>query len=460
MPEHSRRTFFSFATAAVAASTTRLRGADDKINVAVVGLGGRGQNHMSAYGKIPGARIVALCDVNQPALERGQAKVKRETGEEPKGYKDMREVFDDKNIQAVSMPVPNHWHALATIWACQAGKDVYIEKPACHNPYEGGKMIEAARKYNRIVQVGSQGRSMPHKIKAIDQLRQGAIGKIYLAKGTCYKWRPSIGHKPDEPTPVGLDWDKFLGPAPMRPYNELRFRYNWHWFWDTGNGDIGNQGIHQMDIARWGLGKPGLPKGVVSTGGKYVFDDDQETPNTQIATFDYGDAELVFEVRGLPTGPEGAIVPGGRGGGRKGGGGNADPAAAAAAANAGGRGNQIVDLYYGSEGWMCLDDSGFQIYKGQFSEKIMDEKHGEGDDTAVHMENFLAAVRSRKREDLHADVEVGVMSANLVHLANASYRVKRELKYDEATHKFVNDKEADAYLTRHYRAPYVVPEKV
>ena len=452
MPEHSRRTFFSFATAAVAASTTRLRGADDKVNVAVVGLGGRGNAHMTEYGKLPGARIVALCDVNQAALERGQAKVKKETGEEPKGYKDMREVFDDKNVQAVSMPLPNHWHALATIWACQAGKDVYIEKPACHNPYEGQKMIEAARKYGRMVQIGSQSRSMTHKIKAMQLLHEGVIGKVYLAKGLCFKPRPSIGHKPDEPTPPGLDWDKFLGPAPMRPYNELRFRYNWHWFWDTGNGDIGNQGIHEMDVARWGLGKPGLPKRVVSTGGKYVFDDDQETPNTQIATFDYGDAEIMFEVRGLATGPEGAFVPGGA---RRGGG-----DAAAPAANAGGRGAMIGDVFYGSEGWMCVDAAGFQVYKGMRSEKTMDEKHDSVSDTAPHMENFLACVRSRKQEDLHADVAIGVMSANLVHLANASYRVKRELQYDEAARKFVNDKEADAFLTRKYRAPYVVPEKV
>jgi len=455
MSEHSRRTFFSFATAAIAASNTRLRGADDKVNVAVVGLGGRGQAHMTEYGKLPGARIVAVCDVNQAALERGQAKVKKETGEEPKGYKDMRQVFDDKNVQAVSMPLPNHWHALATIWACQAGKDVYIEKPACHNPYEGQKMIEAARKYKRMVQIGSQSRSMAHKIKAMQLLHDGVIGKIYLAKGLCYKWRPSIGHKPDEPTPLGLDWDKFLGPAPMRPYNELRFRYNWHWFWDTGNGDISYQGIHEMDVARWGLGKPGLPKSVVSTGGKFVFDDDQETPNTQSASFDYGDAQLMFEVRGLPTGPEGALVAGGPARRRP----DATPEPTVSA-EMNGRGTQIGDLFYGSEGWMCVDGAGFQVYKGQHSEKVMDVKHDALGDNAPHMGNFLAAVRSRKHEQLNADVAIGVMSANLVHLANASYRVKRELQYDEATHKFVNDKEADAFLTRKYRAPYIVPEKV
>ena len=203
----------------------------------------------------------------------------------------MRKLFEDKNVDAVSMPLPNHWHALATIWACQAGKDVYIEKPACHNVHEGRKMIEAARKYKRMVQVGSQSRSTPHKMEAIAKLQDGVIGKLYQSKGICYKRRVSIGHKPDTPTPPGLNWDLFLGPAPMRPFNELRFKYNWHWFWDTGNGDIGNQGVHEMDMARWALGV-GMPASVVSTGGKYVYDDDQETPNTQLARFDYGNAEI------------------------------------------------------------------------------------------------------------------------------------------------------------------------
>ena len=431
MPDQTRRKFF-FATTAAVAAATRLK-ADDKVNVAVIGLGGRGRNHMTEYSRIAGARIVALCDVNQEALERGQAMVKKATGEEPKGYADMRQVFDDKNVQAVSMPLPNHWHALATIWACQAGKDVYVEKPACYNVFEGQKMIEAARKYNRMVQVGSQSRSMTHKVKAMQLLQDGVIGKVYLAKGLCFKRRPSIGHKDDAPIPAGLDWDKFLGPAPMRAYNELRFRYNWHWFWDTGNGDIGNQGIHEMDIARWGLGR-GLPKGVVSTGGKYAYTDDQETPNTQIATFDYGDAELMFEVRGIHTGPEGGLQIRG--------------------------GNTIGNLFYGSEGWMAVDGAGFQVYKGEKQEKIMDEKHDAQGDTTPHMENFLAAVKSRNYKDLHADIEIAVASADLVHLANASYRVKRELKFDETKRQFIGDDEANKLLTRVYRKPYVVPDKV
>jgi predicted dehydrogenase len=392
---------------------------------------------MNAYVKIPDANVIALCDVNQAALERGQAQVEKATGKKPKGYADMKQVFADKEVDAVSMPLPNHWHALATIWACQAGKDVYIEKPACHNIFEGEQMVAAARKYGRIVQVGSQSRSMEHKIRAVKLLQDGVIGKVYLAKGLCYKTRPSIGHKDDSPTPPGLDWDKFLGPAPMRPFNELRFAYNWHWFWDTGNGDIGNQGIHQMDVARWGLGVD-LPTSVSSTGGKYVFQDDQETPNTQIATFDYGDKELMFEVRGLPTGSEGNLPIRGK--------------------------NSISNLFYGADGWMAMDDNGFQVYKGYENEKTMDEKNqdreAKKDETVVHMTNFVAGVKSRNTADLHADVRIGATSADLVHLANISYRLKQELKFDPKSLKFVDSAAANEMITRKYRAPYVVPKNV
>ena len=417
-----------------ALQATRVMGANERVHVAVIGLGGRGKAHMNAYSQLPEAQIVALCDVDQAALERGQALVEKNIQSKPKGYADMLDVFADKNVDAVSMPLPNHWHALATIRACQAGKDVYVEKPACHNVFEGQRMIDAARKYNRMVQIGSQSRSTAHKMKAMQLLQEGVIGKVYLAKGLCFKRRKSIGHKPDSQVPPGVDWDKFLGPAPMRAFNELRFKYNWHWFWDTGNGDIGNQGIHEMDIARWGLGKPGLPKSVVSTGGKYIYQDDQETPNTQIATFDYGDAELMFEVRGILTGSEGGLA------------GNRTSA------------NVIGDLFYGADGWMAVDGSGFQVYKGEKGEKVMDEKAGDKDQP--HFQNFLKAVKSRNQKELNADVAVGVMSANLVHLANASYRVGRKLAFDEKTLSFPGDKEATALLTRKYRAPYIVPEKV
>jgi predicted dehydrogenase len=434
MQENTRRTFLGTVAGLAAASSARsLRGANDKINLAIVGIGGRGSDHIQEYSKLPDCRIAALCDVDQASLERGQALVQKLGGEKPKGYADMRKVFDDKGVDAVSMPLPNHWHALATIWACQAGKDVYIEKPACHNVFEGSKMVEAARKYNRMVQVGSQSRSIAHKIRAVQLLHDGVIGKLYMAKGLCYKRRKSIGHKPDGPVPPGVDWDKFLGPAPMRAFNENRFKYNWHWFWDTGNGDIGNQGVHEMDVARWALNQPGLPKSVFSTGGKYIYDDDQETPNTQIATFDYGDSELVFEVRGLVTGTEGGLQLRG--------------------------GNCVGNLFYGSEGYMALDGSGFQVYKGEKRELAMDEKAARGD-TTPHMANFFTAVRSRNYKDLTADVEIGTTSADLCHLANISYRLRRKLAFDNATRKFTGDDEANRMLTRDYRAPYIVPAKV
>lgn len=414
-----------------AAQAVRVMGANDRVRVGIIGLGGRGQAHMNLYSAVPECEIAGLCDVDQTALERGIAKVEKAGGAKPRGFRDMREVFADKSIDAVSMPLPNHWHALATVWACQAGKDVYVEKPASHNVFEGIKMVEAARKYQRMVQIGSQGRSASHKIQAVQLLRDGVIGKVYMAKGLCYKRRKSIGHKPDEKTPPGLDWDKFLGPAPLRAYNELRFRYNWHWFWDTGNGDIGNQGVHEMDIARWGLGRA-LPTGVVSTGGKFGVDDDQETPNTQIATYDYGDAQLVFEVRGNLTGNEGGLNPEG--------------------------GNVVGNLFYGTEGWMSVDGRGFQVYKGEKSEKTMDEKATREGET--HVRNFIAACKSRKSSDLAGEVEIGATSAVLVHLANASYRLGRKLTFDPQTMKCTGDAEANALLTRQYRAPYVVPDKV
>ena len=419
--------------ALTAAQAALVIGANDRIHVGVIGLGGRGRDHLNAYTSIAECAVTALCDVDQASLERAQTIVQRAGQQTPAGYKDMREVFADKNVDAVSMPLPNHWHALATIWACQADKDVYVEKPACHNVFEGLKMVEAARKYGRMVQIGSQGRTAPHKIQAMQLLKDGAIGKVYLAKGLCFKRRKSIGHKPDSPVPAGVDWDKFLGPAPMRPFNELRFKYNWHWFWDTGNGDIGNQGIHEMDIARWGMGR-GLPAAVVSTGAKYVYDDDQETPNTQIATFDYGDAELIFEVRGILTGGEGGL------GGNRG-------------------GNVIGDLYYGADGWMNVDDGGFQVFKGEKSEKVMDQK-AHGDTTADHMRNFFKAMRSRNHKDLNADVEIGATSATLVHIANISYRLGRKLKFDKSSITFPGDPEATKMLTRAYRVPYVVPDTV
>ena len=308
MKHENRRNFLQTTAAALIASrAVPVLGANDRINMVVIGFGGRGRDHVNFLSAIPECRIAGICDVDQAARERGAALVKKVQGSDPKTYSDMRQVFDDKNIDAVSFATPNHWHALGTIWACQAGKDVYVEKPACHNIYEGRKMIEAARKYKRMVQVGSQSRSQPHKRLAIELLGQGVIGKVYMVKGLCFNPRKSIGHTPDTPVPPGINWDVFLGPAPMRPFSMNRFHYNWHWFWDTGNGDIGNQGVHEMDIARWAMKDAGLPNYVSSTGGKFLYEDDQETPNTQLATFEFGGSQVVFEVRGLITPGEGDV---------------------------------------------------------------------------------------------------------------------------------------------------------
>jgi predicted dehydrogenase len=427
MSNLTRRTFFQGA--ALAASATRVIGANDRIHIGLVGIGGRGSGHQASYMKIADAQITGLCDVNQAARERAQTRLTTAGAEKAKEYADMRDMFADKNVDAVSVATPNHWHALAAIWACQAGKDVYVEKPASYNVHEGWRMVEVARKTKRMVQVGSQSRSSPAFIKATQLLRDGVIGKVYLSKGLCFKRRKSIGKTPPEPVPAGIDWDKFLGPAPMRPFTKNRFAYNWHWFWDTGNGDLGNQGVHQMDICRWGLDEVGMPRSVVSTGGKYVYDDDQETPNTQLATFDYGDREIVFEVRGLLTGPEaGASVRGG---------------------------NTIGNLFLGSEGWMWAA-GGFRVYKGESSELVMEEKGGGGDSTVRHMENFLSACRNRDHKTLTADIEIGAMSAALCHLANISYRVGRKLTWDDAKKNFAGDSEATRLITRDYRRPYVV----
>ncbi len=312
MPDQTTRRFFLGATTALAA--TRVWGANDKINVAIVGLGGRGSAHLKIYSHLPEARVAGLCDVDQSALERANATLLKDTSEKAKEYDDMRKVFADPKIEAVSIATPNHWHALAAIWAMKAGKDVYGEKPACYNIYEGQRMVQVLHETNRVMQVGSQHRSTPFKMQAIDAIKGGLIGDIYMAKGLCYKRRASIGHADDSPVPPGVDWDMFLGPAPMRPFNKLRFKYNWHWFWDTGNGDIGNQGVHEMGICRWGLGDPQYPKTAFAQGGKYAYKDDQETPNTLFSTFDYGGREIQFEVRGLLTNSEGNPPPSRRAG--------------------------------------------------------------------------------------------------------------------------------------------------
>jgi predicted dehydrogenase len=447
----TRRQFAQTAAAAIATSQFPILGANDRVNMGIVGLGGRGTNHIDFYGKLDSdCRIAAICDVDQSARERANARILKNKGYSSKEFSDMRELFNSKDVDAVSLPVPNHWHALAAIWACQAGKDVYVEKPACHNIFEGRKMVEAARKYKRMMQVGSQSRSIPYKMEAVRLIREGAIGTLYQVRALCYRRRFSIGHTPDEPAPAGVDWDKFLGPAQYKPYSKNKFVYTWHWFWDTGNGDIGNQGVHEMDVALWGLGRNDWPATVMSTGGKYIWKDDQETPNTLLTAFNFGDVEMTFDVRNLPT-PTEALAPL--------------------------RAGWVGDIFMGDKGFIVVDHSGFQLYKsaaanltgeaargmsagGQEKYELVQSSKAGTDDTIPHMKNFLDAVRSRDYKSLHAEIEIGAHSADFAHLANIAYRTGHMLKLDPKTGYAIGDNQANALYTRDYRKPYVVPDKV
>jgi predicted dehydrogenase len=397
-----------------------------------VGLGGRGTSHLNTYISLSEAQVVGLCDVNQAAREKAQATLTKKNLEKASEFEDMRQMFADPKIEAVSIATPNHWHALSAIWAMKAGKDVYGEKPACYNIHEGLRMVQVQQETKRIMQVGSQHRSWPFKMKSIAAL---------------------------QPTPPGLNWDMFLGAAPMRPFNQKRFAYYWHWFWDTGNGDIGNQGVHETGIARWALGDPGWPKSAMAFGGKFGIDDDTETPNTLTAGFSYGEQQLVVEVRGKMTNGEGVrqarVV-------------TAGPTASATAAAAASTQTApasiplnigVGNLFYGSDGWAVMSDQGFQAYKGDSSELMMEERNERGvDPTALHMQNFLASVRSRREQDLHDPLSNAVPSADLCHLANISYRVGRGLKIEPGpVPKFTGDAEATRMLTRPvYRKPYEV----
>ena len=436
-----RRAFLS-ATGATAATLTaaqyaRVLGANERLSVAVIGVNGRGKSHLRAAAQSAGMQVGAVVDIDQAVAEKAVAYTKQFQPEGVKEYRDLRDMLGDESIDVVTVATTNHWHALSTIWAVQAGKDVYCEKPASHNIWEGRKMVEAARKYKRIVQIGHQSRSLPFKIEAIQRLREGVIGELYMAKGLCFKRRKSIGSTTTSPVPPGVDYDIWLGPAQPREFKRNRFHYNWHWHWAFGNGDIGNQGVHEMDVARWGLGLDGLPGNAHSAGGHYVYDDDQETPNTQHAVFDYGRQMLQFEVRGLMTGGECRLLE-----------------------DSGGGAHTIGVLFFGSDGYLTVSNRGYQTYLGEKRVPGPSGQAGKADGTALHFENFRKAVISRRVSDLNCDVLEGHLSAALCHLANISYRTGDKLLFDPQQERFVGNYGADTLLKRDYRDPWVVPETV
>ncbi len=425
-------------SAAYSIMPSTVLGANDRVNIAVLGINGRGKNHYREWAKIDGVHVKTLCDPDERLFPSRVEEVEKLQGKKPGTEYDLRRVFDDKEIDAVSIASCDHWHALSTIWACQAGKHVYVEKPTSHNIWEGRKMVDAARRYNRVVAVGMQNRSIYGVRKAIDFLHSGELGEIYMAKGLCFKPRDTIGKKQDAPIPEGLHYDLWLGPANWRPYNPQYVHYKWHWYWDFGCADIGNQGPHQMDIARWGMGKRVHPKTVKCVGGKFAFDDDQETPNTQMATFEYDDGKIIqFEVRGLYTNNEDGI--------------------------------KIGNLFFGTKGWMHLNGDKWTTYYGRNNEPgekydgkgdVADPMNLAGAGGSANFVNFIQAVRANDMKMLNADISDGHMSTAMSHMANISNRLGRELHFNSHTERFIDDEVANSYLTRDYRYPYIVPEKV
>jgi predicted dehydrogenase len=424
-------------SAAAAAATRVVRAQNspnETVRVAVVGCGGRGASHMGAWTSRPNVELAGLVDIDDAQTERYNGNLVKQGKKPVTTVRDVRKFLDDKSIDAISIASPNHWHALQTIWACQAGKDVYVEKPASHNVFESKQIVAAARKYNRIVQMGSQSRSSTALQEGIQKMKAGEFGEIYMSRGLCFKARNTIGKTPVSAVPPGVDYDLWTGPAPMRPFTKNRFHYNWHWFWDTGNGDLGNQGIHEVDISRWGLGVT-HPTKITAIGGKFMFDDDQETPNTITAAYEFmvnGRPKMMsFEVRHWYSNHEAGI-------------------------NGERPGNTIGNTFYGANGYLVIDNyNKYYSFMGPKGEAGPAKTAG-GD----HFMNFIDAVKSRKRENLTAEIEEGALSCNLMHLANISYRVGRTLYWDEKTWTIKNDPEANKMLTREYRKPYIVPEKV
>ena len=480
MKHLNRRSFLKSAAVTTAAVTwsakswSQVASANDDVRVAVVGFGGRGGDHLKGLSSVKGTRIAGLCDVDDTILGREKQKWS-DKGVTVETSKDIRRLLESKNIDVISIATPNHWHALGAIWAVQAGKDVYVEKPVSHNVWEGRKIVEAARKYGKMVQTGTQSRSSQAIKEAVAWVAAGNLGKITAARGLCYKPRPSIGKvEGPQPVPAGVDYDLWCGPAPMDPIRRKKFHYDWHWIWNYGCGDLGNQGIHQMDIARWFLGEMELAPRVFSVGGRVGYVDDGETANTQIVFQDYVKAPLIFEVRGLPDK----------------------------------KGSKAMDKYKGGSVAVIIECEGGNVLVPNYTAATAVDKDGkvikEWKGAHDHFENFIDAVRSRKHTDLSADILEGHLSSALCHTGNISYRLGKQaeagaireqikadrgaaetydrmvehlkaneidlsqskltlgpvLKMDTKTEKFIGNADADKQLTREYRKPFVVPENV
>jgi predicted dehydrogenase len=506
----TRRSFLTRTALAGAALSLPARvysqaeGSNSDIRVAVIGFNGRGQSHISAYLGMKGVRIVALCDVDQAVLDKGVAQLAAKN-QVVTPYKDIRKLLDSGEVDAVSIATPNHWHSLAGIWALQAGKDVYVEKPISHNVWEGRQFVKATEKYKKIVQMGVQSRSAKGIADVIGWMKKDQpLGKLKWVRGLCYKRRPSIGLVTGEqPVPETIDYDLWSGPAPLVPPHRTKIHYDWHWIWNYGNGDLGNQGIHQMDIARRFTNETALSPKVWSIGGRLSYQDDGETPNSQIVFHDYEAAPLIFEVRGLPDKTDSKEMDKYRG---------ASIGVVAQYEN-----GYVVAPDYQNAAVFDNEDKLIRRYGKPPMAKDMTESNPlpASDKPAAtpgapaprdegHFENFIACVRSRKSEDLNGKIIDGHISSALCHTGNISYRLGKKatpaelreevtgnkealdslnrlathleangvdlnvekltlgqfLKMDPKTEKFIKNPAADKLLTRVYRQPYIVPEKV
>jgi predicted dehydrogenase len=433
-----------FGAPAIARSA---QSANGRLRIGLVGMGGRMHSHVDALGELAqecNVEIAAICDCDQAKLDTAPKSFPVLADKKPAVYTDQRKLLDDKSIDAVSFATPDHWHALQTIWACQAGKDVYLEKPATHDIWEGRKMIEAARKYKRMVQIGTQNRSSPNVMEGIRKLKEGVIGKLYMARGMSYKMRGDLGKHHPRPAPAGLDWDAWVGPAKMVEYSSFQ-HHRWYWIANFASGDIANQTSHDVDIIRWGLGLDTHPSLMMSLGGRYVpaENDDADTPNTQglLCQWEGRNLQVSFEVRHWYTNSEAEMR-------------DKYPFVAP---------NQVVGvIFFGSEGYMVIPD-----YSSYYT--FLGPNHEPGPHAAAvghpmmdtpHFRNWIAACRSRRHADLNADVEQGHLSTAVCHLAKISDHLKRSVRFDPAAERFIDDDAANALLKREYRPPYVVPDSV
>jgi predicted dehydrogenase len=416
----TRRRFLkqtSVVTAGVAAwngaISFRAIGANDRILVGVIGCNGRGMDHISGFLSVPNVEIAYICDVDNRALSKGAAAAGKKQSTQPKGVGDLRRLLEDRAVDAVSIATPDHWHSPAAILACVAGKHVYVEKPGSHNLHESELMVAAARKHKRHVQMGNQRRSWPWIVETISSLHNGEIGAVKLARAWYTNHRPSIGHGQVMPVPAWLDWSLWQGPAPEQPFRDNVVHYNWHWFWSWGTGELGNNAVHALDLARWGL-RVDAPKSVSCGGGRYHFKDDWETPDTTVAMFDYGDKAIAWDGQSCdPRGFEGASFGVG---------------------------------FYGEKGFMTIAGDTCRVY--DLNDKLVREVPGKGDDV-VHFANFIAAIREGK--SLNSEIEEGQRSARLCHLANIAWRSGHTLQLQAPSWKIVSDKKASAFVARTYR---------